>query len=142
MAKFRIQIVSWFLTLVGVVAFTVTGCKKESDDPTDIVVTVLTDEGQRVPFANITFQCESTINRPCELVIERVTNEIGVYERRFSEPKVLRINAYKIVADTLIVGIPPNTYPQITRDSLCGEAYITIREFATSRQTVVLSVCN
>jgi hypothetical protein len=116
-------------------------CKKETD-PTVAEITVVTEQGKRVPFANITLDCESTISKPCQVKRLGKANANGVYTTEFELPMVLKVEAYSLFTDTVITGVLPDTVRTIRTDSLCGTTYISIKEATLSRQTVVLYECN
>lgn len=118
------------------------GCKE--DDPTKLQVYVVDEEGNRVQNAVIQFNCESSYDppRPCDVEMEVTADGTGYYEREFDQPSVLRINAFKIDRDTQVLGTLPDTSVVITADSLCGESYVSIQEFETTKKTVVVYECN
>jgi hypothetical protein len=116
-------------------------CKKETD-PTVAEITVVTEQGKRVPFANITLDCESTISKPCQVKRLGKANANGVYTTEFELPMVLKVESYSLFTDTVITGVLPDTVRTIRTDSLCGTTYISIKEATLSRQTVVLYECN
>lgn len=120
-------------------------CNNDDDEDTDGVtrgqVMVLNSDGDRVPRANVALTCESSLDRPCDINFSGKTDEDGIYEREFDLPKVLKVNAYKVVMDTTIEGTVPDTTRTISKDSLCGETYISIIEGETNRQTVTLFSC-
>ena len=117
----------------------------DDDDPnkgkTIAQIMTLDPEGKTIPDVNIRLVCETSTERPCEIDIRGKSNSAGMFEKEFVLPKVLRVNAHKIVLDTVITGVPPNTQTDIVRDSICGQTYISIVEGTTSRQTVVLFSC-
>ncbi len=128
--------------IVGVLGFVTISCDDEDDDPTIAQVLVETVDKKIVPGANVTLVCESSQNKECNILIEGVSDENGVFETRRDLSQILRVSSYKIVNDTEVVGVPPDTTLVITRDSICGETFINIIENETSRQTVVLYSCN
>ncbi len=132
----------FFITLL-IVGLAFVACEKEKD-PTKLQVFVVDEEGQKVQNAVIQFNCESSFNppRPCDVEIEVNANSSGFYEHKFDQPAVLRINAFKIDRDTLVLGTLPDTTMVITADSLCGESFVSIQEEETTRKTVVVYECN
>jgi len=130
----------WILVcLLGVAAI---GCDDDDDDPTIGQVIVKTVDDNVVPEAAVILECESSENRECNILIEGVSDENGMFEVKRDLSQILRVTSYKIVFDTNIEGLIPDTTVTITRDSICGESFITFVEGETSRQTVVLYSCN
>tara|TARA_B100000780_G_C21119387_1_gene453284 strand:- start:255 stop:680 length:426 start_codon:yes stop_codon:yes gene_type:complete len=118
-------------------------CNNDDDDDTGVAqVVVVNMNGNRVPQAIVELECESSIDRPCDIFVTGYTDGVGVYETEWTYNKVLKVNAFKVVRDTQIVGVIPDTTHVITADSTCGESYISIRSGETTRQTVVLYECN
>ncbi|MDR9398125.1 hypothetical protein [Salibacter sp.] len=126
--------------LIGFVA-----CENDDDEddaPTIAEIRTLDTDGEAVADATVLLTCESSVNRPCDIEIEGKTNQNGVYTREFELPKVLKVNAYKVLSDTQVTGVFPDTNITVTYDSICGEAYISIIANEKSRQSIVLYECN
>lgn len=131
-----------FLAILAIgITVASSACKKKTE-PTVAEITVVTELGKRVPFANITLDCESTISKPCQVKRIGKANSNGVYTTEFELPMVLKVEAYSLFTDTVITGVLPDTVRTIRTDSLCGTTYISIKEATLSRQTVVLYECN
>lgn len=120
-----------------------TACNKEEEGAT-AEVHVVTEKGALVPNALVYLDCESskTPPQPCNIHVEGVADENGIFIHEFKQPSVLKITAFKIYADTQVLGVLPDTTLVITRDSLCGESFISVLEGEASKQTVVLYECN
>lgn len=116
---------------------------KDDVGPAIAEIKVVDSLGNAVPFANLTMVCTSSTNppRPCDIEIQTVTSESGKYRKEFEHPSVLRVIASSIQSDTVITGVLPDTTQVISRDSLCGETFITIKEDETNTKTVVVYVC-
>lgn len=126
---------------VAILAFSLVSCDDEDDDPTIAQVLVESVDQKVIPGANVTLVCESSENKECEILIEGISDENGVFETQRDLSQILRVTSYKIILDTQILGVPPDTTQIVTRDSICGETFINIIEGETSRQTVVLYSC-
>jgi len=131
-----------FLSILFV-ALVFIGCEEEKD-PTVVQIVAVTEDGAVVPNAVIQFNCESSFDppRPCAVELTAEANQNGFYQREFASPSVLRINAFKIDRDTTVIGILPDTNLIITADSLCGETFVSIQEFSTTRKEIVVRECN
>jgi len=132
-----------FLIFTTVLLFLFVGCKEEND-PTIVQIIAVTEDGAVVPNAVIQFDCESSFDppRPCAAELVGEANRNGFYEREFSSPSVLRVSAFKIDRDTTVLWILPDTNLIITSDSLCGETFVSIQEFSTTRKEIVVRECN
>ncbi len=121
-------------------------CSSDDDDIDEDAtvgeIMTLNADGERVAGSTVRLDCESSINQPCDVEFTGLTDEQGIFRREFQLPKVLRVRAHKIVIDTTVEGTLPDTNQIITRDSICGETYISIIESQVSRQTVVLFSCD
>lgn len=129
------------LTIVG--AASMTSCKDDIG-PAIAEIQVVDSVGNAVAGANITLVCSSSTNppKPCDVEVKGTASESGKFRKEFDHPSVLRIVASSIVSETTILGVLPDTTIVITNDSICGEAFITIKEDETNRKTVVLYGCN
>ena len=127
-----------FLISLGFVS-----CNNDEED-TIAQINVVNEEGQRVGNAAVAFTCQSSYDppRPCNIQITGQANSSGFYERKFDLPAVLVVSAFRVVRDTTVVGVLPDTTMIITRDSLCGESFISIQEGETTKKTVVVYECN
>ena len=119
----------------------ITSCKKEVT-PTIAEVRVVDEDGEPVPYADITMSCTSSVNLPCEVEIFGTTDKNGVYQREFDLPAVLHVYTATRIYDTVIVGVPPNHTITITEDSICGESFISIKPEQTSVQKIITYICN
>lgn len=128
--------------LFALMMISVVACRDEDDDTGIAQVLVVDTQGIHQPYSIVELECESSIDRPCDVHATGYADENGVFETTWTFNKVLKVNAYKIVRDTQIVGTLPDTTHIITADSTCGETYISIRTGETTRQTVVLYECN
>lgn len=121
-------------------------CNNDDDDVDEDAtvgeVMTLDAEGEVVGGSTVSLDCESSINQPCDIEITGTADENGIFRHQFKLPKVLRVRAHKIVIDTTVEGTLPDTNQIITRDSICGETYISVIEGEVSRQTVVLFNCD
>ena len=119
-------------------------CKKDDDDDTTGIaqILVVNTEGEHVPYAIVEMECESSIDKPCDVFVTGYTDATGFYETEWTYNKVLKVNAYKVVTDTQVLGTLPDTTQVITADSTCGETYISIKTGETTQQYVVLYECN
>ncbi len=120
----------------------VVSCNDEDEEKTIAQVQVVTFEGEAVPFALVEMDCQSSIDKPCEVFSEGLADATGLYETEWTYSKVMKVNAYRIIRDTQVIGVLPDTTQIITADSMCGETFISILEGQTNRQTVVLYECN
>lgn len=120
-----------------------TACNKEEEGAT-AEVHVVTEDGLSVPNALVYMDCESskTPPQPCNVHIEGATDDLGIFVQDFDQPAVLKITSFKIFADTQVLGVLPDTTLIITRDSLCGESFISVLAGESNKQTVVLYECN
>jgi hypothetical protein len=134
---------SIFNVVLGVVligfAF-ITSCKETIPD-TVAEVRVIDENGEPVPFADIIMACTSSVNKPCEIEIFATADKNGVYVRNFDLPKVLEVTAAGNLRDTQIIGALPDTTMIITKDSICGVTFISIKPEQTSVQTITLYEC-
>lgn len=119
----------------------ITSCKKEVI-PTVAEIRVVDENGDPVPFADITMSCTSSVNLPCEVEIFGTTDKNGVYQKEFDLPSVLHVYTATRVNDTTIIGIPPNVTIIIESDSICGESFISIKPEQTSVQKIIMYDCN
>lgn len=119
----------------------ITSCKKEVT-PTIAEIRVVDEEGEPVPYANITMACTSSVNLPCEVEIIGTTDKNGVYQKEFDLPSVLHVYVGSRRIDTVIIGVPPNHTFDITNDSICGESFISIKPEQTSVQKIITYICN
>ncbi len=126
------------LSLIGFVF--ITSCKNTVPD-TIAEVRVLTEAGNPVPFANIILACTSSVNKPCEIEIFGTADKNGIYTHKFDLPKVLEVTAAGNIRDTQIFGALPDTTMVITKDSICGVTFISIKPEQTSVQTITLYNC-
>lgn len=121
-------------------------CNNDDDDVDEDAtfgeVMTLDADGDIVSGSTVRLDCESSINQACDIEITGITDANGIFRRQFQLPMVLRVRAHKIVVDTTVEGTLPDTNQIITRDSICGETYISIIEGEVSRQTVVLFECD
>lgn len=121
-------------------------CSNDDDDVDEDAtvgeVMTLDSDGEIVSGSTVKLDCESSINQPCDIEITGITDETGIFRREFELPMVLRVRAHRIVVDTTVEGTLPDTIQTITRDSICGETYISIIEGQVNRQTVVLFNCD
>ena len=117
---------------------------KDDIGPAIAEIQVVDSVGNIVPFANILLTCTSSTNppKPCDIEVITKAESNGKYRKEFDLPLVLKIVASSIVADTTILGVLPDTTMIVTRDSICGETFITVKEDQTNYQTVVLYGCN
>lgn len=126
---------------LGLVGFVfITSCK--SDVPETIAeVRVFTEDGDPVPYADIILACTSSVNRPCEIEIFATADKNGIYTHKFDLPSVLEVTAAGNIHDTQIFGTLPDTTMIITKDSICGETFISIKPEQTSVQSITLYNC-
>ncbi len=119
------------------------GCNNDDDDPTIAEIYAVNEAGEVIQNANVSLVCESSVNpaQPCIVGDTGRTNSTGLFRSEFALPAVMKITSFKVTADTQIFGILPDTSMIITRDSLCGETFITVLEGDINRQTVVLYEC-
>jgi len=137
MKKLRVY---WLIVcLMGIAGV---GCNNDDDDSTIGRVIVRTVDDNAVPDATVILECESSINKECNILIQGISDENGVFEVERELSQILRVTSYKIVFDTNIEGIIPDTTLTITRDSICGESFLSFVEGETTSQTVVLYSCN
>lgn len=130
--------IATFLIIVGFVF--IVSCKK-TVEPTIAEVVVLTKDGVPVPFADVLLTCSSSVNLPCEIEILGKADKNGVYTREFELPKVLKVTAAGNIYDTVITGVLPDTTMTITKDTICGTTFISIKPEQTSKQTIMLYDC-
>lgn len=129
------------VTVLFVIGFVfIVSCKKTTD-PTVAEIVVVTKDGNPVPFADILLTCTSSVNLPCEIEIKGSADRNGFYKREFDLPKVLQVTAAGNIYDTVINGVLPDTTMIITKDTICGTTFISIKPDQTSRQTITLHDC-
>jgi len=129
------------VTVLVVIGFAfIVSCKK-TVEPTVAEIVVVTKDGDPVPFADILLTCTSSVNLPCEIEIEGAADKDGVYKREFELPKVLQVTAAGNIYDTVITGVLPDTTMTITKDTICGTTFISIKPEQTSKQTITLYDC-
>lgn len=136
------------LNLIGVFALLImaanmSACKKD-EGPAVGEILVVDSLGKAVPNANIVLSCTSSLKpaKPCNVKEEGKADAAGKYRTEYSLPKVLKITASSVVRDTTITGVLPKLDTVIKVDSVCGEAFISLKKDETNSKTVVLHVCN
>jgi hypothetical protein len=110
-------------------------------EPTVAEIRVIDLNGNPVPNADIVLSCTSSVNKPCDIEIFGVADENGVFTETFDLPKVLEITAAGNLHDTQIIGTLPDTIMIITKDSICGTSFISIKPEQTSVQSITLYEC-
>ena len=127
-----------FLTTLGLLF--VISCKKDVT-PTIAEIRVFTEDGDPVPFADITLTCTSSVNKPCEIEIIANADKNGIYTKEFELPQVLEVTAAGNIYDTIITGTLPDTTMTFVKDTICGTTFISIKPEETSVQTITLYDC-
>jgi hypothetical protein len=129
------------VTVLIIIGFVfIVSCKK-TVEPTTAEVVVVTKDGVPVPFADILLTCSSSVNLPCEIEITGKADKNGIYTRDFELPKVLKVTAAGNIYDTIITGVLPDTTMTITKDTICGTTFISIKPEQTSKQIITLYDC-
>lgn len=118
----------------------VSSCREEVE-PTIAQITVVTKDGDVVPFADIILSCTSSVNRPCEFELIGKADKDGVFTHEFDLPKVLEITASGNIYDTIILGSLPDTTMIFIKDTVCGTSLISIKPEQISPITITLYDC-
>ena len=114
------------LTSIGMVA-----CK-DDEEPTIGEMIFIDLDSNLVPNVNVILQCTSSVQRPCNVYIESVTDSKGKLSKTFEEPKILNVSG--AVLTDVIVAYDSLLRPIYQQDSLFVEGTINIKKFQTTRK--------
>ena len=112
-------------------------------DPTRAEIVVIDSAGEAVNEATVILYCIDQPNqRPCVVKDTQLTNEAGRTEHDFENPAVLKIEAFKYDVVARDTGVFPNIGTILVGDTLCADGFITLEEYETVEETVVLRICS
>lgn len=131
--------------ITGLIIFSSTfySCNKK-DDIGEATASISTVDSLNQPLTDvhISVACTTIDKTPCSVRLSGKSNSSGKFDFTYDYAMVLKINAYKIISETTIVGIPPNTVETITTDSVCAETFVSIKPNETTSKLVKLYSCN
>lgn len=104
-------------------------------------VRVLDEKGEVFPNADITIDCFSSINQTCDLHLDGISDESGLYVSQFLLPATYRVVAKATIFDTTIIGVLPDTAMTIIPIDLCGQQNLVILPEELTKITITLSPC-
>lgn len=112
-------------------------------DPTKAEILVIDSLGEPVAEATVILYCIDQPNqRPCVVKDTQLTSESGRTVHVFENPSVLKIRAFKYDVIAKDTGVFPNIGTILVGDTLCADGFITLEEFKTVDETVVLRICS
>jgi len=111
-------------------------------DPTRAEILVLDSLGEPIEEATVILYCIDQPNqRPCVVKDTQLTSAAGRTEHDFENPAVLKILAFKYDVVAKDTGVFPNIGTILVGDTLCADGFITLEEYKTVEETVVLRIC-
>jgi len=112
-------------------------------NPTKAEVLVIDSLGEPVAEATVILFCIDQPNqKPCVVKDTQLTSAAGRTEHEFENPAVLKIEAFKYDVVARDTGTFPNIGTILVGDTLCAEGFITLEEYETVDETVVLRICS